>query len=221
MQYKPLFYNKVFPIIIGIAGGTGSGKSTFAYNIVKSIGKDNITIISHDSYYKGMNHLTLQEREDKNFDHPDSLETSLLIDHIKALKLNKSIKIPTYDFKTHCRLLDKEKLIIPKKIIIIEGILIFSNEELLNLLDIKVFVDISADIRILRRLKRDTTERNRTIDNIINQYITTVRPMHELYVEPSKYKADFIVPGINNCIAIDLIVTKINDLLNNKTFFNK
>lgn len=214
-MYKfPLLLKHMSPIVIGIAGGTGSGKTTFAYNIVNLIGKDNITIISHDSYYRAINHLTSKERDERNFDHPDALETSLLIEHLKDLKNNKSVKIPTYDFATHCRVFDTEKEIYPKKVIIVEGILIFSDTELLNLFDIKVYVDIASDIRILRRLKRDTNERNRSLDSVMHQYTTTVRPMHEIYVEPTKYKADFIIPGINNDVAVDLVATKINEILN-------
>jgi uridine kinase len=202
----------VTPVVVGIAGGTGSGKTTFARAIVDRVGKDNVTFISHDNYYKALNHLTAEERDSRNFDHPDALDTHLLVEHVKELKQNKAVCIPTYDFGTHCRVFDATHELFPQKVIIIEGILILADTELVKLLDIKVFVDMAADVRILRRLKRDMAERNRPMDSVITQYYDTVRPMHDQYVEPSKLKADLIVPGINNNVSVDLVACKIRNI---------
>jgi uridine kinase len=200
------------PIIIGIAGGTGSGKSTIA-KIIRENVKNNITILTQDSYYRSFGHLSKEEREHINFDHPNSFDTKLLIEHIKLLKNKIPINMPVYDFKTHLR---KEETVLkkPSKIIIVEGILIFENRELRNLMDIKIFVDTDADIRILRRIERDMKERGRTLQSIIEQYRDTVRPMHLEFVEPSKRFADIIIPeGGHNKIAIDLIISKIKSIL--------
>ncbi len=200
------------PIIIGIAGGTGSGKSTIANIIMKNI-KNNITILTQDSYYRSFGHLSEEERNHINFDHPNSFDTKLLIEHIKLLKNKIPINMPVYDFKTHLR---KKETILkkPAKIIIIEGILIFENKELRDLMDIKIFVDTDADVRILRRIERDMKERGRTLKSIIEQYRETVRPMHLEFVEPSKRFADIIIPeGGHNKIAIDLIISKIKTIL--------
>lgn len=204
--------NRDTPVVVGIAGGTGSGKTTFANAIVNHVGKDNVTFISHDCYYKAINHLSEEERSARNFDHPDALDTYLLVEHVKALKQNQAVCIPTYDFGTHCRVMDAKQELFPKKVIIIEGILIFADPDLVKLLDIKVFVDMSADIRILRRLKRDMAERGRPMDSVINQYMETVRPMHDQFVEPSKYQADVIVPGVNNNVSVDLVSCKIKSI---------
>ncbi len=200
------------PIVIGIAGGTGSGKSTIA-KIIRDNIKNNITVLTQDSYYRSFGHLSEKERDHINFDHPNSFDTKLLIEHLKALKNRVPINMPVYDFKTHLR---KKETILkkPSKIIIVEGILIFENKELRNLMDIKIFVDTDADIRILRRIERDMKERGRTLQSIIEQYRDTVRPMHLEFVEPSKRFADIIIPeGGHNKIAIDLIVSKIKSIL--------
>jgi uridine kinase len=196
------------PVIIGIAGGSGSGKSTIAEAIQIEV-KEHITVISQDSYYRSFFNLSLEERDKINFDHPQSLDNILLIEQLTALKNNVPIEMPIYDFATHLR---TEKTILkqPSKIIIVEGILIFENKELRDLMDIKIFVDTDADIRILRRIKRDMNERKRTLQSVIEQYESTVRPMHIEFVEPSKRFADVIIPeGGYNRIAIDMVVARI------------
>jgi uridine kinase len=200
------------PIIIGIAGGTGSGKTTIADAIKREVG-NNITVITQDSYYCSYDTMPASEREKINFDHPASFDNQLLIKHVTTLKECKAIEMPVYDYVHHVRTqetLHQE----PTKIIIIEGILIFENEELRNLMDIKIFVDTDADVRILRRIKRDMNERGRTLDSVIEQYQATVRPMHMEFVEPSKRFADIIIPeGGYNAIAIDMLVGKIRSVL--------
>ncbi len=201
------------PVVIGISGGTGSGKSTITEAIQSEV-KDKITIISQDSYYKNFGHLPFEERNKINFDHPNTLDNELLIEHIHQLKKNQIIQMPVYDFKTHSRL---ERTITkkPTKLIIIEGILIFENVELRNMMDIKIFVDTDADIRILRRIKRDMKERGRDFQSIVDQYHSTVRPMHIEFVEPSKKYAHVIIPeGGKNKIGIDMIVSKIKHIVN-------
>ncbi len=196
------------PVIIGIAGGSGSGKSTIADAIQDEV-KEHITVISQDSYYRSFINLSLEERDKINFDHPQSLDNDLFIEHLKALKNNVPIEMPIYDFATHLRTkntISKQ----PSKIIIAEGILLFENKELRDIMDIKIFVDTDADIRILRRIKRDMQERNRSLESVIEQYETTVRPMHLEFVEPSKRFADVIIPeGGFNRIAIDMVVARI------------
>jgi uridine kinase len=200
-------------IVIGIAGGSGSGKTTLADAIYKEVGVGNITYISHDSYYRDQSHLSAAERETLNFDHPDILDTDLLVEHIRQLKGGKSVRIPRYNFGSHTR--DKEtEPREPRKIILVEGILIFSCMELVKLMDVKIFVDTPDDIRLIRRMRRDATERGREVASIITQYLTTVRPMHLEFVEPSKKNADVIVPVGVNSVALDLIVSKLmKDLL--------
>lgn len=200
-------------IIIGIAGGTGSGKTTLAERIIEELNEPNVLIIKQDAYYKSHSELSFDERKKINFDHPDAFDTSLLIKHLNNLKINVPINLPQYDFTTHLR--KKETIpISPHKVIMLEGILIFENKELRNLLDIKIFVDTDADVRILRRIKRDIQDRGRTFKSVYNQYMNTVRPMHLEFVEPSKKYADVIVPeGGMNIIAIDMIVSKIKHIL--------
>lgn len=199
-------------IVIGIAGGSGSGKTTLANAIYKAIGKENICFISHDSYYKDLSHLPIEEREKNNFDHPDSLDTALLIEHIQALKRKESVLIPTYDFSTHSRGAKTEKLE-PRPVVLVEGILIFADPKLYSQLDIRMFVDTDDDIRFIRRVSRDTKERGRTLQGVIDQYISTVRPMHLQFVEPSKRNADIIVPVGLNSVALDLVVSRLRDHL--------
>jgi uridine kinase len=196
------------PVILGIAGGSGSGKSTIAEAIQNEV-TEHITVIYQDSYYRSFVNLSLEERNKINFDHPQSLDNNLLIEHLAALKKNVPIEMPIYDFATHLR--TKETILKqPSKIIIIEGILIFENKILRDLMDIKIFVDTDADIRILRRIKRDMNERNRSFESVIEQYESTVRPMHLEFVEPSKRFADVIIPeGGYNRIAIDMVVARI------------
>ncbi len=200
------------PIIIGIAGGTGSGKSTLAENIRKEFDKD-ITMISHDCYYKDRSNLPFEERLNINYDHPDSMETNLLIEHLKELKKGHTIYRPQYSFVEHKR--EKETVeVVPKKVIILDGILIFENKELRDMMDIKIFVDTDSDIRFIRRLLRDVEERGRTFYSVISQYCTTVKPMHEEFVEPSKKFADIIVPeGGQNAVALNMIIEKIRSIM--------
>ena len=202
------------PIIIGIAGGTGSGKSTLADNIKKEFAH-NITMISHDCYYKAHPELPFEERAKLNYDHPDSIETSLLIEHLKELKKGNPIERPEYSFINHQREEETVK-VVPKKVIIVDGILIFENKELRDLMDIKIFVDTDADIRFIRRLLRDVQERGSTLDSVVTQYCTTVKPMHYLYVEPTRSKADIVINSGKNDIAFDLFVSKIKLLLEKK-----
>ena len=203
------------PVIIGLAGGTGSGKSTIT-DAIRSEVKNQITLIPQDSYYKNFGLLPIEKRNKINYDHPESFDNALLMEHLKLLKKNIPIQKPIYDFKTHSRI-DKTTLIKPSKIIIVEGILIFENEQLRDLMDIKIFVDTDADIRILRRIERDIKERGRNLESIIIQYRNTVQPMHIEFVEPSKRYADIIIPeGGANKIGINMIVTKIRNILDGK-----
>ena len=199
------------PILIGIAGGTGSGKSTFTNRIKDAFG-DRVSMLYHDNYYKAHDEMPFEERKKLNYDHPDAFDTELLIEHIKALKSGQSIICPTYDYSQHNRA-KNTVTIEPRKVILIEGILTLCDSRLRDLMDIKIFVDADADERILRRVLRDTKERGRDIENIIDQYLTTVKPMHYLYVEPTKSYADLVVnSGLNN-VAFEVMKTKIEDLL--------
>lgn len=200
------------PVVIGIAGGTGSGKTTVTNAIRKQIA-DNVTLITQDAYYKNYPDLSYEERCKINYDHPETFDTELLIKHIKSLKNNVPISMPVYDYENHLRTEETE----PKKpspIIIIEGILIFESPQLRNLMDIRIFVDTDADVRILRRIERDINERGRSLSSVIQQYRTTVQPMHIEFVEPTKRYADIIIPeGGYNTIAIDMIVAKIKSII--------
>lgn len=202
------------PILIGITGGTGSGKSTVSREILKLNGQSDVCIIEQDSYYKDQSHLTFEERQKTNYDHPLAFDNELLIRHLKDLLNNKPIEKPIYDFEKHNR--KKETITVyPRKIIILEGILILYDEEIRNLCDIKIFVDTDSDVRVIRRIMRDIKERGRTLESVIEQYMNTVRPAHLQFVEPSKKYADIIIPeGGYNKVAIDIIVTKINSILN-------
>ena len=200
-------------LVIGIAGGTGSGKTTIANYLLESVGPEQIAFLPHDAYYRDLSDRTQEERAQVNFDHPSSLETELLIEHIHQLKKGKSIELPSYDFKTHTR--NKATLTLqPRPITLIEGILIFAEPELRKLFDIKIYVDTDADIRFIRRLQRDIIERSRTTQSVINQYLETVRPMHLEFVEPSKRYASLIIPeGGYNQVALDMIVARIESML--------
>ena len=200
-------------IMIGIAGGTGSGKSTFTNRLKEYFG-DDVTVIYHDNYYRQRDDMTYEERTKVNYDHPSALETELLVEHLKKLKEGESIECPIYDFTQHNRS-NKSYTIHPSKVFLIEGILIFSDEQLRDLFDIKVFVEADADERILRRVVRDVQERGRDINNIMEQYLTTVKPMHALYVEPTKTTADIIINSGMNDVAFDVMRTKIESLLKN------
>lgn len=198
-------------IIIGIAGGTGSGKSTFTNRLKAGLG-DNISVIYHDNYYKCHDDIPFEERKKINYDHPDALETDLLIEHLMELKAGRSVQCPTYDYTQHNRAAATVE-IRPSKIIIVEGILILQDERLRDLLDIKIYVEADADERILRRVSRDMIERGRDLEGIINQYLTTVKPMHYLYVEPTKVFADIVINSGMNDVAYDMVKTKIATLL--------
>ncbi len=195
-------------LVIGIAGGTASGKTTLMNNIIGRFGED-VAVISHDNYYKRQDSLSFEQRRHINYDEPGAFDTSLLIYHLDELRHGRNVECPIYDFTQHNR--SSEVLtIVPKKVIIVEGILIFENEELRNMMDIKIFVDADADERLCRRIQRDVNERGRTLDSVIEQYLTTVKPMHEKYVEPSKKYANLVVPeGGRNYIALDIIMGRI------------
>ncbi len=201
------------PLVIGIAGGSGSGKTTVAQEILQRVGPDRIAYLQHDSYYKDLTGLPPAQRDEVNFDHPNSLETELLISHIEQLKGGRPIEVPIYDFSNHSRT-DKTFKVNPRGVIVVEGILIFAEPTLRSLFDVKIFVDTDADIRLIRRLQRDITERGRTAESVIKQYQATVRPMHLEFVEPSKRYADVIIPeGGFNTAALDMVVARIESLL--------
>lgn len=204
------------PILIGIAGGTGSGKSTVTDEIYKNITESNIAIIEQDSYYKSQDHLSYDDRVKTNYDHPFAFDNNLLVSHLKKLLAGQSIDKPIYDFEIHNR--KKETIKVePRDIIILEGILILNEEEIRALLDIKIYVDTDADVRVIRRILRDIKERGRSLDSIILQYINTVRPAHLQFVEQSKRYADIVIPeGGHNKVAIDIILAKINEIIKAK-----
>lgn len=201
-------------LVIGIAGGTGSGKTSVTNKILERIHQtNNVVVIQHDSYYRDISTYGGLTGDQINFDHPDSLETSLLVQHIKDLKNGKSVEQPLYNFATHSRMKETRHLE-PKNIIIVEGILIFASRDLMDVFDIKIFIDTDADERLLRRLKRDIVERGRSIESVMHQYVATVKPMHLEFVEPSKRYADIIIPrGSENSVGIDMVVVKIETLL--------
>ena len=201
-------------MIIGVAGGTGSGKSTFSGRLQAQF-PDDITVISYDNYYKAQDHLAFEERLLTNYDCPDALDTDLLIRHLAALRGGKEVQMPQYDFRVHTR--KKESLsLLPTAIIVVDGILTFHDVRLRDMFDLKIYVDADADERILRRLRRDVTERGRDIDGVIGQYVTTVKPMHEIYVEPTKKYADIIVNGGMNEIALDVVAARIAKVLHDR-----
>ena len=200
-------------MIIGICGGTGSGKTTVANRILESVSAADVAFLQQDSYYRDLDQLPLDYRQQVNFDHPEALDNDLFVAHVQALRAGRAVELPVYDFKHHMRL-PETQLMEPKPIIIVEGILIFAEPRLLAELDIKVFVDTPDDIRFIRRLRRDVAERGRTVDSVIEQYLATVRPMHMQFVEPSKRVADVIIPeGGHNLVSIDLLSGKIRERL--------
>lgn len=208
-----LYNNAMQPVLIGVAGGSGSGKTTVSHAILDRVGRDRIAYLQHDAYYCDRSQLPFEQRTQINYDHPDSLETDLLVRQLHDLRDGKSIDSPIYDFAKHVRKKETRR-IEPSAIILIEGILIFADRPLREMFDIKIFVDTDADLRFIRRLERDVAERGRTTDSVIQQYMATVRPMHLEFVEPSKRYADLIIPeGGFNQIAIDLIVARINAVL--------
>ena len=205
--------NNKTPLVIAIAGGSGSGKTTVANAILNSVGSDRICYLPHDAYYRDLSKLPINERNLVNFDHPNSLESELLIEHIQKLKKWEYIELPIYDFTTHTR--TKKTIIVePQLVIVVEGILIFSEPPLREMFDVKIFVDTDGDIRFIRRLQRDIAERGRTMETVINQYMSTVRPMHLDFVEPSKRFADMIIPeGGLNQVALDMVIARVEALL--------
>lgn len=201
------------PVIIGVTGGSGSGKTTLVQELVQGLGNNEVMVIQHDAYYRDLSHLSLAEREGINYDHPNALETDLLVQHLRSLLDGQAVKVPIYDFITHTRKRETTT-VYPKKVIIVEGILILTEKTLRDLLDIKIFVDTDADIRFIRRMERDVTERGRSIRSVIEQYLKTVRPMHLEFVDPSKRYADIIIPeGGFNRVAVDMVMVKIRSLI--------
>ncbi|WP_448334901.1 uridine kinase [Bellilinea sp.] len=206
----------ISPLVIAIAGGSGSGKTTVATEILKRVGSHRIAYLPHDAYYRDLKDLPPAQREQVNFDHPNSLETSLMIEHIRKLKNWEPIELPVYDFTTHTRT-SRTIHIEPQRVILVEGILIFAEPALRELFDVKIFVDTDPDLRFIRRLERDIRERGRTTESVIRQYLNTVRPMHMDFVEPSKRYADVIIPeGGFNTVALDMVISRIETLLENK-----
>lgn len=203
------------PVVIGIAGGSGSGKTTVLQRIIREFGSDPIAILDHDAYYRDLSHLSPKERSEFNFDHPDALETDLMREHLDRLIEGEAIEKPVYDFTTHTRR-DETDTVQPRPVIIIEGILVLAESILEERMDIKIYVDAADDIRLMRRIRRDMQERGRSIEGILRQYERTVRPMHLEFVEPSKREADIIIPrGGHNRVAIQMVMSRIQDLLPN------
>lgn len=201
------------PIIIGVAGGSGSGKTTVSHAILDRVGHERIAFIQHDSYYCELSHLSYEERTRVNFDHPDSLDNDLLIAHLDALCAGQAIEVPIYDFTRHNRRPETER-VQPHPVVLVEGILIFADRALRDRMEVKIYVDAEPDLRFIRRLGRDVAERSRTVNSVIDQYLNTVRPMHLEFVEPSKRYADIIIPrGGMNTVAIDMVVARVEDLL--------
>ncbi len=201
------------PIIIGVAGGTASGKTTVSEAILERVGREHIAYIQHDSYYRDLGHLPLAERARRNFDHPDALETELLVEHLRRLQADEPVDVPIYDFATYQRT-SRTRRIELCRVVLVEGILIFVDKPLRDMMDVKLYVDTDADLRLIRRLQRDIRERERTLESVIRQYVDTVRPMHLEFVEPSKRHADIIIPaGGFNETAIEMIVARIQKLL--------
>ncbi len=201
------------PLVIGIAGGSGSGKTTVAQTILQRVGPDRISFLQHDAYYKDLSGLPPTQRIEVNFDHPNSLETDLLTKHILQLKEGKPVEVPIYNFSNHSRT-DRTYTVQPRGVILVEGILIFTEASLRDLFDVKLFVDTDSDLRFIRRLERDISERGRTLEMVVKQYLSTVRPMHLEFVEPSKRYADVIIPeGGFNAAALDMVVARIESML--------
>lgn len=197
---------------IGIAGGTGSGKTTITRRILSQFGSD-VSVVYHDNYYKAHDDMPYSERSELNYDHPNAFDTPLLLEHLRALKSGKSVQCPTYDYAAHNRS-DKTITVKPARVLVVEGILIFAEKELCQEMDIRIFVDTDADVRILRRITRDVRDRGRSLESVVNQYLTTVKPMHEQFVEPSKRNADVIIPeGGHNAVALEMVMERIRGYL--------
>ena len=202
----------IVPSVIGVAGGSGSGKTTVVRRIVDSLGPEQVVVLEHDRYYRDRNDLRLEERAALNYDHPDGLDTDLLVDHVRTLKAGQAVDVPLYDFTRHARRTDRQRCE-PKRAIIVEGILIFTEAGLRDLMDVKVFVDADADTRFIRRMQRDVAERGRTLESVVEQYLATVKPMHFEFVEPTKRYADIIIPlGGHNAVAIDMMLSLVRSL---------
>lgn len=201
------------PIVIGVAGGSASGKTTVSQRILEHVGPDRIAYLQHDSYYCDDSHLPLSERTKRNFDHPNSLDTPLLVEHLQALRRGEAVAVPVYDFATYSRLAER-RAVAPAPVVLVEGILIFAEAALRELMDIRIFVDTDPDIRFIRRLTRDIAERGRSLESVVEQYLGTVRPMHLEFVEPSKRYANVIVPeGGRNLVAMEMIISRVQRLL--------
>ncbi len=206
--------NESKTMVVGIAGGTGSGKTTLSGLILESIGRDKIAYLPHDAYYRDHKDLPLEERAKLNYDHPDSLETELLVEHIRQLEAGQPVEMPVYDFTKHNRKTETVH-IEPRRVVLVEGILIFTEKTLREMFDMKIYVDTDPDLRFIRRMKRDIEERGRTVQSVIDQYMLTVRPMHLEFVESSKRYADIIVPeGGLNAVALDMVIARLQSLLN-------
>ena len=201
------------PVVLGVAGGSGSGKSTVVREVCRILGAGVASVLHHDAYYRDQSSLTLEERAEVNFDHPDSLETELMVAHVHRLMDGESVEVPTYDFATHTRSAEVE-IVHPTPVVVLDGILVLADGRLRETMDLKVYVDTESDIRLLRRIKRDVMKRGRTVESVIAQYQATVRPMHMEFVEPSKRYADMVVPeGGYNRVAVDLVVNRIRALM--------
>jgi uridine kinase len=205
-----------FPLVIGVAGGSGSGKTTVMNAILERVGYDRVAVLPHDAYYRDLAHLTIHERAQVNFDHPDAFDNALYLAHLDTLVNSRPVAMPTYNFASYVRL-PEVVTVLPQPVVLLEGILIFADAQLRERMGIKIYVDAESDLRIIRRIQRDTRSRGRTVESVIEQYLQTVRPMHLEFVEPSKRYADIIIPnGGLNAIAIDMVVAKIEQLLDSR-----
>ena len=203
-------------IVIGIAGGSGSGKTTLMKNLIARFG-DDVTVLSHDNYYRPYDDLSIEQRRSINWDHPDAFDTEMMIEHLRELKAGHAIECPNYDYTNYARCTETTHLE-PTKVILVEGILIFENKQLCSLMDIKIFVDTDADVRLIRRIRRDVAKRGRSLDSVLTQYLSTVKPMHEQFVEPSKKNADLVVlEGGQNLVALEMIIDRIQRHIDNES----